>query len=130
MYLLDTHLLLWVAAGSKRLSKPALDILENPLNDLAFSVASLWEIIIKQGQARADFQVDAPRLQRQLLLNGYQEIAVAGTHALAVGSLPNLHKDPFDRLLLGQARVEGLTLLTHDSMLAQYGAHGERVIQV
>jgi PIN domain nuclease of toxin-antitoxin system len=130
MYLLDTHLLLWAAGGSKQLSQTAIELLDNPAHELAFSAASLWEITIKQGLGRTDFKVDAQRLHRQLLLHGYQEITISSLHALAVGTLPTLHKDPFDRLLLAQAHVEGLTLLTHDHTLAQYGEHGERVLKV
>jgi PIN domain nuclease of toxin-antitoxin system len=92
----------------------------DPENDLLFSVASLWEIVIKRGLNRPDFQVDARLLRRGLLDNGYQELPVLSEHAVAVDSLPPIHKDPFDRLLVAQATVEGITLLTDDLTVAQY----------
>ncbi len=118
--LLDTHLLLWVAGSPKRLSKEARTILEDPLNELLFSAASLWEIAIKQGLDRSDFQVDARVLRRGLLDNGYLELPINSAHAVSIASLPPLHKDPFDRIIVAQATVEGITLLTTDAMVAQY----------
>jgi PIN domain nuclease of toxin-antitoxin system len=118
--LLDTHLLLWVAGSPKRLSKETQKILEDPLNELLFSAASLWEIAIKQGLDRSDFQVDARVLRRGLLDNGYLELTINSAHAVSIASLPPLHKDPFDRIIIAQATVEGITLLTTDAMVAQY----------
>ena len=118
--LLDTHLLLWVAGSPKRLSKEARTILEDPLNEPLFSAASLWEIAIKQGLDRSDFQVDARVLRRGLLDNGYLELPINSAHAVSIASLPPLHKDPFDRIIVAQATVEGITLLTTDEMVAQY----------
>jgi PIN domain nuclease of toxin-antitoxin system len=120
--LCDTHLLLWAALQPARLSSIARALLSDQSNDLLFSSASLWEVTIKHGRGRADFQVDPRLLRRGLLDNGYSELAITGLHALAVGSLPELHKDPFDRILLAQAMVEGITLLTSDSFLGQYPA--------
>lgn len=120
--LLDTHILLWAAGQPDKLSAPARELLLDPGNQLFFSPASLWEISIKQGLGRADFSVDARRLWRLLLTNGYRELAIRSDHAVAVNELPPLHKDPFDRILLAQARVEGLTLITSDNTLAAYGA--------
>lgn len=88
---------------------------------LYFSVASLWEISIKRGLGRPDFLVEPRILRRALLDNGYVELVITADHALAVEALPDLHKDPFDRLLVAQARTEGITLLTADSQVAQYG---------
>lgn len=118
--LLDTHLLLWAADQQGRLSADAVDLISDPANELFFSAASLWEIAIKQGLGRADFKVDARLLRRGLLDNGYSELPVASEHAVAIDSLPSLHKDPFDRMLVAQAMIEGITLLTADSILAQY----------
>jgi PIN domain nuclease of toxin-antitoxin system len=92
----------------------------DPESDLLFSVASLWEIVIKRGLNRPDFQVDARLLRRGLLDNGYQELPILSEHVVAVDSLPPIHKDPFDRLLVAQATVEGITLLTDDPIVAQY----------
>lgn len=119
--LLDTHVLLWAAGTPERLSAEARDLLRDPANDLIFSVASLWEIAIKSSLGRADFAVDAGVLRRGLIENGYGELPVDGAHALAVGGLPPLHRDPFDRMLVAQARVEGFALVTADAAVAGYG---------
>lgn len=119
--LLDTHLLLWAASEPKRLSAKARTLLLDPANHLVFSSASLWEISIKNGLDRVDFNVDPRRLWRMLLVSGYRELPVTSEHTVAVNELPNLHKDPFDRILVAQARVEGLTLLTVDKAVAKYG---------
>ncbi len=118
--LLDTHLLLWAAGMPERLSPTARGLLEDSENVLVFSAASLWEITIKRALGRADFQVDARVLRRGLLDNGYEELAITSAHAVAVDSLPPLYKDPFDRLLIAQATVEGIMLLSADAMVAQY----------
>lgn len=118
--LLDTHLLLWAAGDAQRLPLAARALLEDPQNELLFSPASLWEIAIKRGLGRADFQVDARVLRRALLDNGYTELPISGQHTVAVDDLPALHKDPFDRLLVAQATVEGIMLLTADSVVARY----------
>jgi PIN domain nuclease of toxin-antitoxin system len=119
--LLDTHLLLWAASEPERLSSKARTLLLDPSNQLLFSAASLWEISIKNSLERADFKVDPRRLWRMLLVNGYRELPVSSEHTVAVNELPPLHKDPFDRILIAQARVEGLLLLTVDKAVAKYG---------
>lgn len=85
-----------------------------------FSAASIWEIAIKRGLGRADFQVDPAALRRGLLENGYDELPVNGVHGAAVARLPMLHRDPFDRILVAQALVEGIRLLTVDPVVAGY----------
>jgi PIN domain nuclease of toxin-antitoxin system len=110
--LLDTHLLLWAAGPSPRLSSHARLLIEDPTNELLCSVASLWEIAIKSALRRANFGVDARLFRRNLLNNGYQELAVTGEHAVGVANLPPLHNDPFDRILVAQSVVEGITVLT------------------
>ncbi len=119
--LLDTHLLLWAASEPERISEKARALLIDPANQLIFSAASLWEITIKNSLERPDFKVDARRLWRMLLVNGYRELAVTSEHTVAVNELPPIHKDPFDRILVAQARVESLLLLTADKMVAKYG---------
>ena len=119
--LLDTHLLLWAASTPERLSADARDLMLDPGNQLVFSSASLWEVTIKNSLARPDFNVDSRRLWRMLLINGYRELPVTSEHTVAVNDLPLLHKDPFDRILIAQARVEGLLLLTVDKAVASYG---------
>jgi len=119
--LVDTHLLLWAAARSRRLSREARQLLENPRNDVYFSAASLWEIAIKLALRRADFRIDLGRLRSVLPEMGFQELPVTGAHAERLASLPPLHKDPFDRMLVAQSQSEPLVLLTNDSALAPYG---------
>lgn len=125
--LLDTHLLLWTVGPDERLSSQARRLIGDPENELLFSVASVWEVAIKYGRARDDFQVDPRLLRRALLDNGYRELAVTGEHAVAVANLPPLHRDPFDRLLVAQSVVEGITLLTSDPQVAQYPAPVRKV---
>jgi len=119
--LIDTHLILWAAGDPDRLSDAARQFLLDSANELYYSAASLCEITIKRTLGRSDFQIDPRRLWRLLPVNGYRELPVTGEHAIAVETLPWLHKDPFDRLLLAQAQVEGLILLTADRQLAGYG---------
>jgi PIN domain nuclease of toxin-antitoxin system len=118
--LLDTHLLLCASGEPDRLSPVARDLLLNPDNLPWFSAVSLWEVTIKNRLGRPDFQVDPNLLRRGLLDNGYTELSVTSAHAVAVGGLPDLHRDPFDRLLIAQAQVEGVLLLTSDSLVARY----------
>ena len=117
--LLDTHVLLWAASQSDKLSRKTRQLLGDPDNILVFSTASLWEIVIKR-QQRDDFAVDPRELRRALLDNGYEELAIMSMHAFAMEDLPPLHKDPFDRMLIAQSRVEGITLLTRDAQLLRY----------
>jgi len=118
--LLDTHLLLWAAAGGEQLSDDVIQRLEDDKTQPLFSAASIWEVVIKSGLGRKDFNVDAALLRRGLLDNGYQELPITSAHALAVGRLPDLHRDPFDRILAAQANEEGIELLTADKTLATY----------
>lgn len=118
--LLDTHLLLWAAGQSRQLSAAARVLLDDTDNELLFSGASLWEITIKRALGRDDFQVDPRLLRRGLLDNGYGELVISSENAVAVDLLPPIHKDPFDRVLVAQAAVEGITLLTADPVVAQY----------
>ena len=118
--LLDTHLLLWAAVEPQRLTKPARALLENPDNELLFSAISLWEVAIKNSLGRPDFHLDARLLRRGLLDNGYAELPVISEHTVATSDLPQIHKDPFDRLLVAQAIVEGILLLTVDPLVAKY----------
>lgn len=118
--LLDTHLLLWVAGDSKKLSKSARALIEDPQNELFFSALSIWEISLKHSLRANEVQADARLVRRALLDNGYSELPITSEHAVHVESLPMIHKDPFDRILLAQAIVEGFTLLTVDRRLAEY----------
>ena len=119
-FLFDTHLLLWAAGMPDRLPDAARGMLEDGSNDVLFSAASIWEVAIKRGLGRADFGVD-PRLLRQGLLDaGYGELVISGSHVVAVDTLPPIHKDPFDRLLVAQAMVEGIVLVTADPTVGRY----------
>lgn len=118
--LLDTHVLLWAAGQPEKLSPAARQQLEAPENELLFSAASLWEIAIKHGLGRDDFRVAPRLLRRGLLDNGYIELPITSAHAVALDSLPPIHKDPFDRMLVAQSITEGVTLLTADPLVAQY----------
>lgn len=118
--LLDTHLLLWAAGEPKKLPMAARRLIANRRHELCYSAASLWEISIKLSLGRENFRADPGLLRRALLENGYLEVPVTGEHAVAVAVLPPLHKDPFDRILLAQAVVEGLQLVTTDAQVAQY----------
>jgi PIN domain nuclease of toxin-antitoxin system len=120
--LLDTHLLLWAAGTPDRLPAAARSLLEDLQNEPIFSSASLCEVAVKHGLGRADFRVDARLLRRGLLDNGYGELPIMSEHAAALDSLPSIHKDPFDRILIAQSIVEGITLLTADPLVAQYPA--------
>jgi PIN domain nuclease of toxin-antitoxin system len=118
--LLDTHLLLWAAGMPERLSAAARELLNDPRNELLFSAASLWEIAIKNSLGRGDFRVAPRLLRRGLLDHGYVELPITSQHAVSIDSLPPIHTDPFDRLLLAQALSEGILLLTGDAQLARY----------
>lgn len=120
--LLDTHILLWAAGEPKRLPKKVRELIASPETDLLFSPVSLWEIAIKRGLGREDFRVEPRLLRRGLLDNGYGELPVTTEHAVAIGDLPPIHKDPFDRMLVAQAVVEGVSLLTADPLVARYPA--------
>jgi len=118
--LVDTHLLLWAAASSSQLPRGARALMEDPANEVYYSAASIWEIAIKSALRRKDFRVDVPALLAALPRMGFVELPVTGAHAARVVQLANIHRDPFDRLLVAQSVVEPLTLLTNDTLLARY----------
>ncbi len=118
--LLDTHILLWAAQGEDRLSAQARVLLEDADAQLYFSSVSIWEVAIKSGLGREDFDVDPRLLRRGLLAHGYVELPVTGEHAIEVRLLEPHHKDPFDRMLIAQARIEGLVLVTADHLVSKY----------
>ena len=125
--LLDTHLLLWAAGDAKQLPKAARKLIENLDHELLFSAASLWEIAIKRALGREDFRVEPRLLRRALADNGYSELAITSEHVIGIDQLPSSRKDPFDRLLVAQALVEGITLLTSDAQLTSYPGHIRQV---
>ena len=103
--LLDTHVLLRAAGEPERLPRSTQEMLEDPAVAVTFSAASIWEVAIKNGLGRNDFSADPRLLRRGLLEHGYIEIPVTGAHAAAVDLLPDIHRDPFDRLLIAQAHA-------------------------
>lgn len=125
--LLDTQLLLWSQVESYRLPLSLLDMLEDPDDTPFFSIVSIWEVVIKSALNRPDFDHDAERLRATLLRLGWQEMQLTGHHVLAVAGLNGKHGDPFDRVLVAQAKVEGLDFVTADSQLADYGPHVQLV---
>jgi len=116
--LIDTHLLLW--AANDALPNKAIPYFSNENNELYFSSASIWEIVIKRGLDRPDFQVNPNDLYSGLVNNGYNELTVTSYHSLLAAHLPPYHKDSFDRILIAQAMAEGLTLLSSDEDVSQY----------
>jgi PIN domain nuclease of toxin-antitoxin system len=125
--LLDTHLLLRAAGEPESLSAAAKRQIVDPENTLLFSAASIWEIAIKNALGREDFRIEPRILRRGLLDNGYEELPITSEHAVSIDTLPSVHKDPFDRILIAQALTEGLVLLTSDRELARYGAPVRKV---
>jgi len=119
--LLDTHVLLWAVGMSHRLTAAARVLLEDPDNEIYYSAASIWEIAIKSALGRQDFQIDPVQLLEVMPTVGFVELPVRARHAVEVVRLAPLHKDPFDRMLIAQSRVEPLILLTNDEQLAAYG---------
>jgi len=118
--LVDTHVLLWAVTQSSRLPVDARDLLEDTGNTLYCSTASLWEIAIKSALRRQDFDIDLREFRRALETMEVEELPVLGQHTEAVVSLPAIHKDPFDRMLVAQSMTEPLVLLTNDAVLAGY----------
>ena len=118
--LLDTCAFLWIITDAPELSESARMLFVDPANEVYLSAVSAWEIAVKNALGRSDFQVDARVLRRGLLDNGYQELVITSEHAVSIASLPPIHNDPFDRILVAQATVEGILLLTTDALLAQY----------
>ena len=119
--LLDTHILLWAAGEPQKLPVKIRQLIEDEENTLFFSTASIWEIVMKNGLGRSDFQIE-PRMFRSALMdNGYLEVPITSEHVLFVHDLPPLHKDPFDRILVAQSSIEGMALLTVDQAVIDYG---------
>lgn len=117
----DTQLLLWAAESpTGPRVREAAAMMGDPANRLHFSAASIWEVAIKFAQGRADFKFEPRTLRRALIDSGYFELPITAEHGAAVASLPPIHKDPFDRMLIAQAMAEGITLLTTDPIVARY----------
>ncbi|MEO8361188.1 MAG: type II toxin-antitoxin system VapC family toxin [Vicinamibacteria bacterium] len=120
--LLDTHLLLWAAARSERLTREARRLIEDPGNEIYWSVASLWEIAIKASLRRKDFRIDVKSFRPAFDVMGFRSLPIKADHAEELAQLPEIHRDPFDRMLVAQALTEPLILLSNDETLSNYGA--------
>lgn len=118
--LLDTHLVIWAVTTPSRLSNDTKALMGKRSNRLVFSPANLWEVAIKRRPARPDFTVEPHLLKRGLLDSGYEELPITSEHGIVAGGLPPIHRDPFDRMLVAQATVEGMLLLTSDDLVARY----------
>lgn len=118
--LLDTHVALWAITDSPRLSSAARELIQSPKAAIWVSVASVWEIAIKHSLARGDMPVSGQDAARYFKASGYRLLPVEVEHAVAVETLPRHHQDPFDRLIVAQALVEPMRLLTHDATVARY----------
>ncbi len=116
----DTHLILWAFDAPNLLSPAAATLIADEKNRILFSAATIWEVAIKSALNKPGFDVDVGALRHGLLNNGYTELPITGAHAAAVRSLAPIHKDPFDRILIAQAVIEGITLLTTDRKIARY----------
>jgi PIN domain nuclease of toxin-antitoxin system len=116
--LLDTHAYLWWLQDAPRLSTAAREALSEPESLVFVSAASIWEIAIKEALGRID-PGDAD-LVAEIGANGFVELPIAARHAREAGALPRHHEDPFDRMLVAQARLEGLTCVTRDASLVAY----------
>ncbi len=119
--LVDTHLLLWAVASSRRLPKEARNLIVDAANEVFYSAASVWEVAIKSGLRRRDFRANPTVFVHALARSGFSELPVTAAHAARVASLPGIHRDPFDRLLVAQSLSEPMTLITNDTALVGYG---------
>ncbi len=118
--LLDTHVALWAITDSPKLPKKARELIESPKSSVWISAATVWEIAIKHGLGRGDMPVSGQGALRYFQESGYRFLPVEPEHAAAVEELPAHHADPFDRILVAQAVVEPMRLMTHDPIVARY----------
>lgn len=118
--LLDTHILLWWAAGDKRLSKTAGKIIEKYDNLILISTASFWEIAIKKSVGR--LEIDLEELHTTCIEAGFSQLSIDIEHTVQLPNIPLFHNDPFDRILIAQCLTNGLHLLSQDAQLCSYGS--------
>jgi PIN domain nuclease of toxin-antitoxin system len=121
--LLDTHVLLWWLADDRKLPKPAREIIAKPDNDVLVSSASVWEVAIKVALGRIEVELDD--LEDAIARNGFRSLPIGFRHAITAGRLPAVHRDPFDRMLVAQASVEELRVVSHDRVFERYGLSAE-----
>ena len=118
--LLDTHAFMWWDSDPNQLSTPVLAALRDPANEVWLSVTSVWEMVIKAQLGKLTLRLPLAGIVTQQQANGLQILPVTLGHALAVEGLPDIHKDPFDRMLIAQANVEGAELVSADRVVRQY----------
>jgi len=118
--LLDTHVALWAITDNENLSNKARELILAPRSTVWVSTVSLWEITIKHSLGRGDMPVSGRDALHYFNQAGYRVLSIEPEHALAVEELPSHHQDPFDRLLIAQALVEPMRLITHDAAVARY----------
>ena len=119
--ILDTHIMIWAIQGTSRLSQSVRDIINDDNNDVYFSTVSLIEISIKRKAHPEDMPFDAREARKLFVENGYEELPMDSSHAETMDDLPLLHRDPFDRMLLAQAKAEGFKVVSHDNRFSAYG---------
>jgi PIN domain nuclease of toxin-antitoxin system len=118
--LLDTHALIWALSNPRRLPARVVKLLTDPETDVHLSAVSTWEIAIKAALGKID--VELPAVVRAAREAQFDDLPVTVRHTVRLLSLPNVHRDPFDRLLVAQALEEDMTLVTHDPALSRYSA--------
>ncbi|OBX84105.1 type II toxin-antitoxin system VapC family toxin [Moraxella nonliquefaciens] len=120
MYLLDTHIVIWLAQEPQKLNERLKALLLNKSIKVYFSTVNLWEVAIKKALGKADFDIDVKLLYQHLIENWYVQLPVLSRHCLLVQNLPLYHKDPFDKLIIAQTMSENFTLITKDTIIPQY----------
>ena len=118
--LLDTHVALWAIADSPKLPLKARELIASPRTNVWISTASIWEIAIKYSLGRGDMPISGQTALRYFSESGYRQLPIEAEHAVAIEDLPAHHSDPFDRILVAQALIEPMRLMTHDAMVALY----------
>lgn len=120
MYLLDTHIVIWLAQEPQKLNERLKALLLNKSIKVCFSTVNLWEVAIKKALGKADFDIGVKLLYQHLIENWYVQLPVLSRHYLLVQNLPLYHKDPFDKLIIAQTMSENFTLITKDTIISQY----------
>lgn len=126
--LTDTHVLLWALVRPARLDAACREVLESPEHQVFYSAVNIWEIAIKRALDRPDFDVEPHAVHRAALETGFRELPISAVHAAAVRHLPPHHRDPFDRLLIAQAQIEPLLVMTDDPLISLYPVHRIRTV--
>jgi PIN domain nuclease of toxin-antitoxin system len=118
--LLDTHIALWAITDSPKLPEKARELIQATKSTVWVSIASVWEIAIKHSLGRGDMPISSQEALHYFQGAGYRLLAIEPEHVLAIEGLAPHHRDPFDRLLIAQALVEPMRLITHDALVALY----------